>query len=222
MPRYLKSIVAAGILAGASGLLRFGPLHAQQGHAAVDALRKAGVNERLVERTAPHPASTGTAPSFVVDPGWPKPLPNNWIIGDIGGLYVDRHDHIWVYHRPRALDSTDAGALGEAGKDAKGNPISVLGHPRPVRPAVRLLHSGALGAGVRQGGQAAARVGRPGRPRFPREEVPPAGRLLLAGARARHLCRSQRLRLRGGQRPGARTSTGSFPGRRTSATTRRC
>jgi DNA-binding beta-propeller fold protein YncE len=57
-------------------------------------------------------------------------LPHNWIIGDIGGLYVDQHDNIWVYHRPRALDSTDAGALGEAGKDEKGNPISALGHNR--------------------------------------------------------------------------------------------
>jgi len=98
---------------------------------APDALRKAAVSERLIERTAPHVPKTGTAPSFVVDPAWPKPLPNNWIIGDIGGLFVDRHDHIWVFHRPRSLTTTDAGALGAAGKDAKGAPISVLGHPRP-------------------------------------------------------------------------------------------
>lgn len=100
------------------------------GTAGVDALAKSRAMERLLERTPPKPAPGGTAPSFVVDPGWPKPLPNNWIIGDIGGLYVDRHDHIWVYHRPRALDSTDSGAQGEAGKDEKGNPISAMGHPR--------------------------------------------------------------------------------------------
>lgn len=102
------------------------PIHA----AAVDALAKTMAAERLVERTKPRPAGSGTAPSFVVDPGWPKPLPNNWIIGDIGGLYVDRQDHIWVYHRPRSLDSTDSGAQGEAAKDAKGNPISAMGHAR--------------------------------------------------------------------------------------------
>ena len=56
----------------------------------------------------------------MLDPAWPKPLPNNWIIGDVGGIYVDSHDHIWVYHRPRALTTTDAGAQGVAGKDAKG------------------------------------------------------------------------------------------------------
>jgi DNA-binding beta-propeller fold protein YncE len=128
--RYFRFALLAGMLAGVVGSVRFAPLRAQQDNAAVDALRKAGVYERLKERTEPHGSATGVAPHFVVDAGWPKPLPHNWIIGDIGGLYVDRHDHIWVYHRPRALDSTDAGALGAAGKDAKGNPISVLGHPR--------------------------------------------------------------------------------------------
>jgi hypothetical protein len=103
---------------------------ASAGGAAAEALNTAAVNERLRERTASHVPSTGTAPSFVVDPAWPKPLPHNWIIGDVGGLFVDAHDNIWVYHRPRALADTDAGALDAAGKDAKGNPISVLGHPR--------------------------------------------------------------------------------------------
>lgn len=100
------------------------------GNAGIEALAKSRAMERLVERTPPKPAAGGTAPSFVVDPGWPKALPNNWIVGDIGGLYVDQHDHIWVYHRPRALDSTDSGAQGEAGKDPKGSPISAMGHPR--------------------------------------------------------------------------------------------
>jgi hypothetical protein len=105
-------------------------LSAQGAATGVEALQKAHVLDRLVEgNTAP--SKTGTAPSFVVDPAWPKPLPHNWIIGDVGGLYVDQHDHIWVYHRPRALSSTDSGAQGEAGKDAKGNAISALGFRRP-------------------------------------------------------------------------------------------
>jgi DNA-binding beta-propeller fold protein YncE len=88
------------------------------------------VLERLVEAT-PAPAKGTTAPAFVLDPAWPKPLPHNWIIGDIGGMFVDRRDHIWVYHRPRALSSTDSGAQGAAGKDGKGAPISPIGFPRP-------------------------------------------------------------------------------------------
>lgn len=26
------------------------------------------------------------APRFRVDPSWPKPLPDNWVIGQIGGI----------------------------------------------------------------------------------------------------------------------------------------
>jgi DNA-binding beta-propeller fold protein YncE len=103
----------------------------QSGSDAAGVLTKSGAIDRLAERTAPHVPPTGAAPSFIVDPGWPKPLPNNWRLGQIGGLYVDRHDTIWVYHRPRSLTSTEAGALGIAGTDAKGNPVSALGHPRP-------------------------------------------------------------------------------------------
>src|SRR4030088_2073019 len=85
-----KYALIAGIL-GVIGAAHFAaPLIAEDsGAAAAAALKKAGVNERLIGLTAPHPSKTGTAPSFVVDPGWPKTLPNNWIIGDIGGLFVD-------------------------------------------------------------------------------------------------------------------------------------
>jgi hypothetical protein len=49
-------------------------------------------------------------PRFQVDPFWPKPLPNNWILGQIGGMAVDRHDHIWVLQRPRTLTDDERGA----------------------------------------------------------------------------------------------------------------
>ena len=39
-------------------------------------------------------------PHFKVDPYWPKELPNNWIIGQVGGMTVDSNDHIWVFQRP--------------------------------------------------------------------------------------------------------------------------
>jgi len=29
-------------------------------------------------------------PKFKVDPSWPKELPNNWIMGQVGGMAVDR------------------------------------------------------------------------------------------------------------------------------------
>lgn len=39
------------------------------------------------------------APSFEVDPLWPKPLPNHWLLGSVTGVAVDAQDHIWVVHR---------------------------------------------------------------------------------------------------------------------------
>ena len=116
--RIANYALLAGIVAGA--------LSAQE--SAKDALQKARVLDRLADMT---PSSPKNAPSFVLDPAWPKPLPHHWIIGDVGGIFVDSRDHIWVYHRPRSLGSTDSGVQGAAGKDAKGNPISAMGFPRP-------------------------------------------------------------------------------------------
>lgn len=39
-------------------------------------------------------------PRYKVDPYWPKELPNNWVMGQVGGMAVDSQDHIWVLQRP--------------------------------------------------------------------------------------------------------------------------
>lgn len=39
------------------------------------------------------------APAVQVDPLWPKPLPNHWILGSVTGVGVDAKDHIWLVHR---------------------------------------------------------------------------------------------------------------------------
>src|ERR1700750_1612291 len=57
-----------------------------------------------------HPASAGDIPAFTVDASWPKPLPNNWILGQVGGITVDWQGHIWVIHRPRSLSDDEKGA----------------------------------------------------------------------------------------------------------------
>jgi DNA-binding beta-propeller fold protein YncE len=62
----------------------------------------------------PIPASAqiaGTAiPQFQVDALWPKPLPNNWIIGQVGGITVDRFDRVWIVQRPNSLTSRERAA----------------------------------------------------------------------------------------------------------------
>ncbi len=86
--------------------------------------------ERLAERSAPRFSDGASAPSFIVDPSWPKTLPNNWRIGQVGGLAVDSHDNVWVYHRPRSLSSSASAGLGVAGADADGVAVDGLGNSR--------------------------------------------------------------------------------------------
>ena len=48
-------------------------------------------------------AQTLQVPIFEYDPTFPKPLPENWAIGAIGGIAVDRQDHVYVAQRPSSL-----------------------------------------------------------------------------------------------------------------------
>jgi hypothetical protein len=48
-------------------------------------------------------AQGAQVPIFEYDPSFPKPLPENWAIGPIGGLAVDRQDHLFVAQRPGLL-----------------------------------------------------------------------------------------------------------------------
>jgi DNA-binding beta-propeller fold protein YncE len=65
-----------------------------------------------------------TFPHFAVDAAWPKPLPNNWLLGQVGGLFVDDQDHVWVNQRPRSLTTDERGA-------ALDPPISTCCKPAP-------------------------------------------------------------------------------------------
>ena len=60
-----------------------------------------------VTASAPDP---GDPDGFVFDPTWPKPLPDNWTLGNVVGVAVDARDHIWVLHRPGSLTAEEAGA----------------------------------------------------------------------------------------------------------------
>ena len=60
--------------------------------------------------SAPFVTRAQDAPKYQVDASWPKQLPNNWIMGQVGGMTVDSHDHIWVLQRPRSLTADETGA----------------------------------------------------------------------------------------------------------------
>lgn len=50
----------------------------------------------------PAVAQAPQAPTFQVEPFWPKPLPNHWLLGSITGVAVDSRNHVWVVHRGAA------------------------------------------------------------------------------------------------------------------------
>jgi hypothetical protein len=56
------------------------------------------------------PARAADIPRFEVEAAWPKPLPNNWAIGQVGGITADAQGHIWVLQRPRSLTDDEKGA----------------------------------------------------------------------------------------------------------------
>jgi DNA-binding beta-propeller fold protein YncE len=56
------------------------------------------------------PEKTADIPQFKVDPFWPKPLPGNWMLGQVAGIAVDRNDNIWIVHRPGTLLDDEKGA----------------------------------------------------------------------------------------------------------------
>lgn len=63
-------------------------------------------------------------PIFKIDPLWPKPLPNHWVLGSVTGVAVDGQDHIWITHR-------GADSLGNNEKGGILNPPTGCCVPAP-------------------------------------------------------------------------------------------
>jgi len=87
------------------------------------------------------------APMFEVDPFWPKPLPNHWILGSSVGVTVDARDHVFIIHRgaatlnerteiglattPRTAEDCCLPAPPILEFDAAGNVVGHWGGPGP-------------------------------------------------------------------------------------------
>ena len=84
------------------------------------------------------------APKFEVDPMWPKPLPNHWVLGSTIGVGVDSKDHVFIIHRGDSTlnQRTEVGAdanppIGECCRsappilefDPAGNLVKAWGGP---------------------------------------------------------------------------------------------
>jgi len=84
----------------------------------------------------------GDVPLFEVDPLFPKPLPNHWVLGSTIGIDVDSRDHIWIIHRQNTVAGGELGATGDPPNaeccipappvlefDADGNVVQSWGGP---------------------------------------------------------------------------------------------
>ena len=60
--------------------------------------------QRILTTRAVAEAAGVQAPIFEVDPLWPKPLPNHWVMGNTIGVSADAQDHIWIIHRQGSLE----------------------------------------------------------------------------------------------------------------------
>jgi DNA-binding beta-propeller fold protein YncE len=62
------------------------------------------VGSSILQKRASAEATGVKAPRFEVDPMWPKPLPNHWVMGSVIGVSVDSNEHIWIIHRQGSLE----------------------------------------------------------------------------------------------------------------------
>jgi DNA-binding beta-propeller fold protein YncE len=68
-----------------------------------------GIASNILARKAE--AAAVQAPRFEVDPMWPKPLPNHWVMGNTIGVSVDAADHVWIIHRAGSLEAKEIYAV---------------------------------------------------------------------------------------------------------------
>jgi len=60
------------------------------------------IGQAALDKSAAAQSTGVMAPRFEVDPLWPKPLPNHWVLGSTIGVWVDTDDHVWIIHRSSA------------------------------------------------------------------------------------------------------------------------
>jgi DNA-binding beta-propeller fold protein YncE len=80
-------------------------LYAGIGFAAV--VGALGIGSILLEKKSVVHAAATMAPRFEVDPLWPKPLPNHWLMGNTIGVAADAKDNIWIIHREGSLEPNE-------------------------------------------------------------------------------------------------------------------
>ncbi len=107
------------------------------------ALAALGLYQAKLQEPAVAQSGMVMSPVFEVDPYWPKPLPNQWIIGRAIGVDVDARDHVFIVHRDQDTmfgGNTEIGLKGGVSEcctpappilefDPAGNLVNAWGGP---------------------------------------------------------------------------------------------
>ena len=102
-----------------------------------------GVGQSKLQESSVAASNDIMAPHFLVDPYWPRPLPNMWAMGNTIGVEVDERDHVFVVHRNDASQfggNTEIGLQGGVSEcctpappiiefDHAGNVVNAWGGP---------------------------------------------------------------------------------------------
>jgi sugar lactone lactonase YvrE len=83
------------------------------------------------------------APLYEADPAWPQPLPDQWVLGGLGGLCVDADDHVLILNRQDVLDvDLNAGRLAPPmiEFDPDGKVVNAWGDPALLDPRLHTCH----------------------------------------------------------------------------------
>jgi DNA-binding beta-propeller fold protein YncE len=88
-------------------------------------------------------AQTRTAPRYEADVNWPKPLPDRWVLGGLGGVCVDAQNHVFILNRQDVLEGElNTGRLAPSiiEFDPDGNVVNSWGDPNLLDPRLHNCH----------------------------------------------------------------------------------
>jgi DNA-binding beta-propeller fold protein YncE len=83
------------------------------------------------------------APKYEADLTWPKPLPDRWVLGGLGGVCVDAKDHVFILNRQDVAEGDlNAGKLAPMiiEFDPAGNVVNSWGDLKLLDPRLHSCH----------------------------------------------------------------------------------
>jgi sugar lactone lactonase YvrE len=102
----------------------------------------------LAVAQAPGSQAQDRAPRYEADLSWPKPLPNRWVLGGLGGVCVDAQDHVLILNRQDVVEGDLNGATLAPSIiefDPAGNVVNSWGDHALLDPRLHSCHFDAEG-----------------------------------------------------------------------------